>query len=68
MSLDGVLKKYQELNDPNLRVFARETPSGARQFDIMALDDAWHETINSNPSHLYEVLAGPCEVYLDIEW
>ena len=34
----------------------------------MSVDDAWKETNTMRPSHLYEVLAGPCEVYLDVEW
>lgn len=68
MSLDGVLKRLETLNNPDLRVFAREVANGTRAFDIMSLDDAWRETVASNPSHLYEVLSGPCEVYLDIEW
>ena len=68
MSLDGVLDRYRSMNDLDTRVFARENPTGAREFVIMSLDQAWQETASSKPSHLYEVLAGPCEVYLDIEW
>lgn len=68
MSLDDVLSRFASMKRMDHRVFAREKPNGVREFDIMTLDEAWAETVGGSPSHLYEVLAGPCEVYLDIEW
>ena len=68
MSLDDVLSKFQTSQKLDSRVFAREKPNGTREFVIMTIDDAWQETASMKPSHLYEVLAGPCEVYLDVEW
>ena len=34
----------------------------------MTPEEAWHETESCSPSHLYEVLAGPCSLYVDVEW
>lgn len=50
------------------KVFAREYRSGARTYTIMTPGDAWTETKGTKSPHLYEVLSGPCNMYLDIEW
>lgn len=34
----------------------------------MSPEAAWQETKRSQTAHLYEVLTGPCNLYLDIEW
>ena len=41
---------------------------GKRTYKVMTPDTAWGATCATTPAHLYEVLAGPCNLYLDIEW
>lgn len=68
--LANVLRRLDESTNPNARVYAEEKPnSTARSFKIMTAEQAWQMTEqNEGQSHLYEVLSGACNLYLDIEW
>lgn len=66
-SLNEALEKLESDFDPGKRVFARERGK-TREFDILSPSSAWNETQSKNSSHLYEVLSGPCNMYLDVEW
>ena len=49
-------------------LFARETRGGKREYVSMTPEQAWQATHKRSPAHLYEVLTGPCHMYIDIEW
>tara|TARA_B100000900_G_scaffold412343_1_gene433926 strand:- start:177 stop:1253 length:1077 start_codon:yes stop_codon:yes gene_type:complete len=68
MSLNVALDRYYSHMGRGKHLFARECQSGAREYVLMTPEEAWEETESRTPSHLYEVLAGPCKLYLDIEW
>jgi len=66
--LASALRRLDNSADPDHRVYAVETRAGARKYTVMSPQDAWERTKRSAPAHLYEVLCGPCNLYLDIEW
>ncbi len=49
-------------------LFAIETGHGARRYEVMTAEHAWELITAHNTSHVYEVICGPCNLYLDIEW
>jgi len=66
--LASALRRLDGCDDPDDRVYAVETSPGVRRYTIMTPTAAWDQTRGPNDSHLYEVLSGPCNLYLDIEW
>ena len=66
-SLSAALEELESGSDPRKRVFARERGKW-REFDILLPSKAWDETCRGKSSHLYEILSGPCNMYLDVEW
>jgi hypothetical protein len=68
--LAATLRHLDENGKPDERVYAFEKPSRkSRTFHIMTAEQAWKMTCaNRGSSHIYEVLSGPCDLYLDIEW
>ena len=68
MSLSAALDTYYSQGGGRKRVFAREARGGARTYTLMTPEEAWDETDSPSPTHLYEVLAGPCSLYVDVEW
>lgn len=66
--LENAIGKY--IQDPRggKRVYAREGVTGGRVFDVLDDEHAWKETDLASSPHLYEILTGPCNTYLDIEW
>lgn len=70
MALAKALRHLDETRgDPGDHLYAVEARSGARSYTIMSPDQAWRTTADSaGPVHLYEVLTGACNMYLDVEW
>ena len=66
--LASALRRLDESVDADHRVYAMETRAGVRKYTVMTPEDAWNQTCAKAPAHLYEVLSGPCNLYLDIEW
>lgn len=66
--LATALRRLDEVGTSDDRVYAIEGASQAREFRIMSAESAWQETMRARTAHLYEVLTGPCNLYLDIEW
>ena len=68
--LAAALRRLDECGDATKKVYALEKPgSKGRGYHIMSPDKAWQMTkSNSDSAHYYEVLSGPCNLYLDIEW
>ena len=68
--LATALQRLDQTNDPSQRVYAIEqAASKSRRFCLMSPEQAWQRTLeNIQSSHIYEVLSGPCNLYLDIEW
>lgn len=67
--LAGALQRLDETGGEHDRVYAFENGiSKSRQFHIMTPEQAWGLTCKSKHAHIYEVLSGPCNLYLDIEW
>ena len=66
--LATALRRLDEVGSSDDRVYAIEGASQAREFRIMSAEAAWQETKRARTAHLYEVLTGPCNLYLDIEW
>jgi len=69
MALSQALRRLDACEDASgSRLYAIERCSGARSYVIMSQDRAWDATCDGGPAHLYEVLSGPCNMYLDVEW
>jgi len=66
--LASALRRLDESSNRDDHVYALETCTGIRKYVVMTPDTAWKRTCGQAPAHLYEVLSGPCNVYLDIEW
>lgn len=68
--LAAALQRLDQSGDPDQRVYAIEqAASKSRRFCLMSPEQAWQTTKNNiDSSHIYEVLSGPCNLYLDIEW
>lgn len=66
--LATAIRRLDEHGSSDDRVYAIEGASQARKFRIMSAEAAWQETKSARTAHLYEVLTGPCNLYLDIEW
>lgn len=68
--LAAALRRLDSCADTRQRVYALEKPgSQSRVFHIMSPEAAWNMTkSNASSAHYYEVLSGPCNLYLDIEW
>lgn len=69
MALSKALRRLDQRADrPEDHLYAIEQCSGARSYVIMSPACAWEKTAAQGPQHLYEVLSGPCNMYLDVEW
>ena len=68
MSLDAAIISHKSSSHPDYLLFARECAGGLRSYVSMHPQRAWEETKSKQRTHLYEVLSGPCSLYLDIEW
>ena len=69
MALSKALRRLDaRQNSPDDRLYAIEQRTGARSYVIMSPGLAWDKTTDPGPKHLYEVLSGPCNMYLDVEW
>ena len=66
--LASALRRLDKSTNAEERVYAVETRPGARTYTVMSPNTAWEHTNNAKTAHLYEVLSGPCNMYLDIEW
>ena len=66
--LEAAIASYVQQCPAQKRVYARETPGGGRVFDVIDDEAAWKETDTACCPHLYEILTGPCNTYLDVEW
>jgi len=67
--LATAIRRLDEQGKTGEKVYALEKPNRSRAFKIMTTDAAWTHTSDSPlSSHFYEVLTGPCNLYLDIEW
>lgn len=66
--LASALRRLDNSTNPDDRVYAIETQAGVRKYTVMCPGAAWKRTESAKPAHLYEVLSGPCNLYLDIEW
>jgi len=66
--LASALRRLDNSSNPEDRVYAIETRTGVRKYTVMSPETAWQRTESAKSAHLYEVLSGPCNLYLDIEW
>lgn len=66
--LASALRRLDKSTNTDDRVYAVETRAGTRNYTVMSPQAAWEHTESAAPAHLYEVLSGPCNMYLDIEW
>ena len=66
--LETAIGDYVQQCPVGKRVYAREIRAGSRVFDVLDDETAWKETDEDLSPHLYEILTGPCNTYLDIEW
>ena len=66
--LAAALRRLDASKEPGALLFAIETGPGARRYEVMTAEHAWELIAARNPSHVYEVICGPCNLYLDIEW
>lgn len=66
--LENAIGAYVQNPRGGERVYAREVGHGKRVFDVLRDERAWMETNHNESPHLYEILTGPCNTYLDIEW
>ena len=66
--LSAALRHLDEHGRPDDRVYAVEGPGNTRQFKVMSAEDVWNATSSAPAAHFYEVLTGPCNMYLDVEW
>lgn len=67
--LATAIRRLDEQGKMGEKVYALEKPNRSRAFRIMTTEAAWARTSDSpKSSHFYEVLTGPCNLYLDIEW
>lgn len=67
--LATAIRRLDEIGKDGEKVYALERKNRSRSFKIMTTDAAWTQTSHSPlSSHVYEVLTGPCNLYLDIEW
>lgn len=66
--LAKALQRLDACDDPDKRVYAIETANRVRKYTIQTPEDTWKDIAKSPVSHYYEVLSGPCNLYLDIEW
>ena len=66
--LATALRRLDEIGTAKDKVYAVEKPNRSREFHIMTPEAVWERTRSSERSHMYEVLTGPCNLYLDIEW
>lgn len=69
MALSKALRRLDaDTCSPDDRLYAIEHCKGSRSYLIMSPSKAWIKTSEKGPKHLYEVLSGPCDMYLDVEW
>lgn len=69
MALLKALRRLDTHRDsPDDHLYAIEHCTGTRSYVIMSPSCAWGKTTDPGPTHLYEVLSGPCNMYLDVEW
>ena len=67
--LVAALRRLDDSSNADDRVYATESRPGVRKYTVMTPAAAWQKTsCSKQPTHLYEVLSGPCNLYLDIEW
>jgi len=66
--LTAARRRLDESDDPDALLFAIETGPGARKYKVMTPKHAWKHITERSASHVYEVICGPCNLYLDIEW
>lgn len=71
--LAAALQRLDKIGDTDKKVYALENgTSKSRMFRIMSPEQAWQLThsglLTLGRAHIYEVLSGPCNLYLDIEW
>lgn len=67
--LASAIRHLDEHGKSDDRVYAVEGAGNRRVFRIMSASQVWQATSEANGSaHFYEVLTGPCDLYLDIEW
>ena len=66
--LAEALQRLDSCCDPDKRVYAIETANRRRKYTIQTPEETWRDISCQPVSHYYEVLSGPCNLYLDIEW
>ena len=66
--LAAALRRLDDSKEPGALLFAIETGPGVRRYRVMTADCAWKLISAQSASHVYEVICGPCNLYLDIEW
>lgn len=66
--LAAALRRLDDSKEPGVLLFAIETGPGVRRYKVMTAEHAWELITARNASHVYEVICGSCNLYLDIEW
>lgn len=66
--LTNIIRRLDEDAKPDEQVYALEKRDRSRTYMIMTPKQVWKRIENSTTSHIYEVLTGACDLYLDIEW
>jgi len=66
--LASALRRLDETGNVDEKLYAIETPNKGRRYVLMSPEQAWDAISHTPVSHYYEVLTGPCDLYLDIEW